>query len=82
MLERTSEQLVTALAALEGLDLKDRNLVLDTKAQGVGLLTLVNSVMNRPEDEPLPTEAFLATVNDTVQDYVRLVTLLQDEGLK
>jgi len=82
MLERTSEQLIEALASLEGLEIKDRSLLLDAKAQGLGLLSLVNSVMNAPEDQPLPSREFLDHVREIIGEYVSLVDLLQDEGLK
>ena len=80
MLERTSEQLLSSLAALEGLNVEPRSLLLDAKAQGLVLVNLVNSVIERPEDEPLPSEEFLAKIGDTIDDYVRLVEQLQKIG--
>lgn len=80
MLERISEKLLSALAALEGLNVEPRSLLLDAKAQGLVLVNLVNSVIERPEEEPLPGEEFLDKISVTIEDYVRLVEQLKSIG--
>lgn len=80
MLERTSEQLLAALASLEGLTVEPRSMLLDAKAQGLVLLNLVNTVIERPESEPLPSDEFIENVEGTIGEYVRMVELLQEAG--
>jgi hypothetical protein len=80
MLERTSEQLLVALASLEGLNVKPRDLMLDAKAQGLVLVSLVNSLIEMPESEPMPSSDLLDSVRETIEDYVRMVRLLQENS--
>jgi hypothetical protein len=80
MLERTSEQLLVALASLEGLNVKPRDLMLDAKAQGLVLVSLVNSLIEMPESEPMPSKDLLDSVRETIEDYVRMVKLLQENS--
>lgn len=80
MLERTSEQLLAALASLEGLNVKPKSLLLDAKAQGLVLVNLVNSLIEMPDSEPLPSRDFLDSVRETIEDYVRMVSLLQENS--
>jgi len=80
MLERTSEKLLAALASLEGLNVEPRTMLLDAKAQGLVLLKLINTVIDRPESEPVPSKEFMANIEETIGDYVRMVELLQEAG--
>lgn len=75
MLERISERLVRSVAELETVQIKDRSLLLDAKAQGLALLHLLQKLSEAPP--AIVTKEQLKMAQDSVEEYERAVTYLK-----
>lgn len=75
MLDRISEKLVRSVAELETVQIKDRSLLLDAKAQGLVLLHLLQKLSEAPPE--IVTKEQIKMAQDSVDDYVRAVTYLK-----
>lgn len=75
MLDRISEKLVRSVAELETVQIKDRSLLLDAKAQGLALLHLLQKLSEAPPDQVTKEQVKMA--EESVEDYTRAVTYLK-----
>lgn len=75
MLERISEKLIRSIAELETIQIKDRSLLIDAKAQGLVLLNLLTKLSEAPADQV--TREQIAIARDSVDEYDRAVTCLK-----
>lgn len=75
MLERISEKLIRSIAELETIQIKDRSLLIDAKAQGLVLLNLLTKLSEAPADQVSKEQ--IAVARDSVDEYDRAVTCLK-----
>lgn len=75
MLERISEKLIRSISELETIQIKDRSLLIDAKAQGLVLLNLLTKLSDAPAENV--TQEQLAVARESVDEYDRAVTCLK-----
>ena len=75
MLERTSEKLIDAISELEQLRIKDRNLFLETKAQGLVLLKLITKLSKASSGEV--TAEYIEKAKYSVDEYRQAIGYLK-----
>ena len=75
MLERISEKLVRSIAALETIHIKDRSLLIDAKAQGLVLLSLLSRLGDASAEDI--TQDHIAVARESVEEYERAVACLK-----
>lgn len=75
MLERISEKLIRSISELETIQIKDRSLLIDAKAQGLVLLNLLTKLSDAPAADV--SQEQLAIARDSVDEYDRAVTCLK-----
>lgn len=75
MLERTSEKLIRSIAELETVQIKDRSLLIDAKAQGLVLLSLLVRLSDAPAKDVSKEQ--IAIARESVDEYDRAVTCLK-----
>lgn len=75
MLERISEKLIRSISELETIQIKDRSLLIDAKAQGLVLLNLLTRLSDAPAEDI--TQEQLAVARESVDEFDRAVTCLK-----
>lgn len=75
MLERISEKLVRSISELEHIQIKDRSLLLDAKAQGLTLLHLLQRLSEAPPEVITKEQKLMA--EESVEEFGRAVTCLK-----